>query len=418
METPTVVETSSQADLQVTPPVTSAPDTGSDTDWASRLDAAMDQINKDTGATKYGKVDDGEKTRSEKQAENNDAVTEKETKKSVKKAAKVVKAEEPETTETPEDASTEETKTEDSEETPTEETPKGLTEKAAVKWGELRNENRAYKKQLEELKSEIEKLKTTPPADNSELDRLKQINEEYEKELAVSRVEATAEYKQNVYEPMVNVMGFVNDLSTRYELNSSDMLAAFAESDPAKQNELVSDIASNMNERDRLKFYAAADDYNEIIRRRDYYQSTSRDRMAQIEQQRQSEIANQQAQSEKTVAEAKAAYEKASEKVFNDLKKSVPVLSDEEVAADVKRLAKGDYSSAPADLKAYLAHSGAVLPHILKALQAAKADLDKANKTIAGYRNGSPKAGSGSSDTSRDVPEDVGFLEALEQHLG
>jgi hypothetical protein len=387
-------------------------------DWASRLDAAMDSINKETGATKYGKADEGDKTRAEKQADKTKALSEKTTKVSDKKSEKVKISGETEVPEDKDDKSDETEKSGDPSENVSEETPKGLTDKAAVKWGELRNENRAYKKEIETLKAELDKAKATPAVDTSEVERLKQINSEYENELAVARVEATQEYKSNVVEPMVNVVGFLNTLAERYEVPSKALLEAMAESDPSKQSDLLTDLGASMNERDRLRLYSAADDYNEIIRRRDYYQSFSRERMTQIEQQRQAEIAKQQAESEKTATEAKAAYEKATTKVFEDLKKQVPVLSDEEIASDVQRLAKGDYSNAAPELKSYLAHSGALLPHLLKAIQSAKSDLDKANKTIAGYRNGSPKAGSGSSETSRSMPEDVGFLEALDQQLG
>lgn len=420
--TTTVTETSSQANLEVTPAANTfaAPE---ESDWASRLDHAMDNINKETGATKYGKVDEEDKTASQKRVEK--ISSEKPAKVSDKKSSDVKISDDSEATDNEEDKDTEESKSEDPSGDPKDETPKGLTEKAAVKWGELRNENRAYKKEVEELKAEVEKLKSTPAVDTSELERLREINFAYEQELSVARVEATAEYKQNVYEPMVNVIGYLNNLAGHYELDSKDMLSAFSESDSQKQSDLIADIAASMNERDRLRFYAAADDYNEIIRRRDFYQSTSRERMAQIEQQREAEIAQQQQESElqrqeseKTASEAKAAYEKVSNKVFEDLKKQVPVLSDEEVSADVQRLAKGDYSNATPELKSYLAHSGALLPHLLTALKSAKADLEKANKTIAGYRNGSPKAGSGSSETSRDLPTDIGFLEALDQQLG
>jgi hypothetical protein len=65
-----------------------------------------------------------------------------------------------------------------------------------------------------------------------------------------------------------------------------------------------------------------------------------------------------------------------------------------------------------------MAHSGALLPHLLKALKEAKSELEEANKKIVGYRNSSPKAGSGSADSNRSLPEDVGFLDALEQQLG
>lgn len=388
-------------------------------DWASRLDSEIGSLNEETGATKYGKVEDGEnKTANEKKADK--VKTEKTTKVSDKKSAKVSKSDESDVVEAKEEGDSDKSKAEESEEKPAEETPKGLTEKAAVKWGELRAEAakaKEYVKEIETLKAELEKAKASP-VDTSEVEKLKQINSEYERELAVARVEATQEYKSNVVEPMVNVVGFLNSLAERYELTSRDMLAAFGETDVNKQSDLIADIAASMNERDRLKFYAAADDYNEVIRRRDLYQAHSTERMQQIEADRQAEIAKQQAESEKTSAETKAAYAKATEKVFEDLKKSVPVLEDEEVAEDVLRLAKEDYSSADPELKSYLAHSGALLPHILKALKAAKSELAEANKKIVGYRNGSPKAGSGSSDAARDVDSDVGFLEALEQHLG
>jgi hypothetical protein len=374
-------------------------------DWGTRLDSLLDAASegKDPYAEKEPEV---EKPKAEKKAKG--------------AKAKVKEEPTPEKEETPEEPEKEEEKDETEEEPKAEEAPSNLTDKAKVKWGELRAEAqkaKEYAKEIETLKADLEKAKTAV-VDTSEVERLKQINQEYESELAVARVEATQEYKANVVTPMVNVVGYLNQLAEKYELSSKEMLTAMAESDPAKQSDLIADIAASMNERDRLKFYASADDYSEIIRRRDMFQNSARERMSQIEESRQAEIAKQTAESEKASTEAKEAYEKATDKVFEDLKKSVPVLSDEEIAADVQRLAKGDYSNANPELKAYLAHSGALLPHILKALKEAKSELDAANKKIVGYRNGSPKAGSGSADMSRSVSEDVGFLEALDAQLG
>jgi hypothetical protein len=398
----TPIETSSQSNLEVTPPVTS---TANDSDWGTRMGDLLD------------KAAGGE----DPYASSEEVKTEKKT-----KTAKVSKAKpEPvKSEEAPEPEEIEEEKPEgeakEEEEPKAEEAPANLTEKAKVKWGELRAEAAQAKKlaqEVETLKAELEKAKAAP-VDSAEIEKLRQINAEYEQELSVARVEATQEYKSNVVEPMVNVVGYLNSLAEKYELNSKEMLSAFAEGDPNKQSDLIADLAASMNERDRLKFYASADDYAEIIRRRDIYQSSSRERMAQIEQWRQAELARAQQESERHTAESTQAMEKATAKVFEDLKKSVPVLSDEEVAADVQRLAKGDYTDADPELKAYLAHSGALLPHILKALKEAKSQLEAANKKIVGYRNGSPKAGGGSSETAKNVPDDVGFLEALDQQLG
>jgi len=395
----TPIETSSQSNLEVTPVAS----TSNDSDWGTRMGDLLDKAT--SGEDPY--------------APSEEVKTEKKTKvaKTAKAKPEPVKSEEaPE----PEEGEEEEKPEGETEEPKAEEAPANLTDKAKVKWGELRAEAAQAKKlaqEVETLKAELEKAKSAP-VDSAEIEKLRQINSEYEQELSVARVEATQEYKSNVVEPMVNVVGYLNSLAEKYELNSKEMLSAFAEGDPNKQSDLIADLAASMNERDRLRFYASADDYAEIIRRRDIYQSSSRERMGQIEQQRQAELARAQQESERKTSESTQAMEKATVKVFEDLKKSVSVLSDEEVASDVQRLAKGDYTDADPELKAYLAHSGALLPHILKALKEAKSQLETANKKIVGYRNGSPKAGGGSSETAKNVPDDVGFLEALDQQLG
>ena len=392
---PEPIETSAQSNLEV-----AASDSGGSDDWASRMESQIDNLNKETGATLYGKVEEKKpKAKTEK----------------VEKAEKIEPA-----SEKPEKIEEKSEKTEDKSDAPKEETPKGLTEKAAVKWGELRAEAAKAKelsKTVESLKAELEAAKAAPVS-SQELEQLRQINQQYEQELSVARVEATQEYKSNVVDPMVNVVGYLDTLATKYELSSREMLAAFAEADASRQSDLLTDLAANMNERDRLRLYAAADDYSEIIRRRDSYHDTSRERMQALEAQYQSDLSRHQEESDKFLAASRSEYEAAVEKVFSDLKESVPVLADEEVAADVERLAKGDYSGADAELKAYMAHSGALLPHLLKALKEAKSELEEANKKIVGYRNSSPKAGSGSADSNRSLPEDVGFLDALEQQLG
>lgn len=398
MET-TPIETSADANLEVALPTPLAPD-----DWASRLDSQIEDLDKP-------KPDPEDRPEKKPVAE-----------KKASKTAKVPEAEKAAKVEASEKAekSAESEKTEAKPEEAKEEAPKGLTEKAAVKWGELRAEAakaKEYAKTIESLKAELEAAKAAP-VNSEEIEQLRQINQQYEQELAISRVEATQEYKQNVIEPMVNVVGYLESLATKYELSSREMLGAFAESDPAKQSDLIADLAASMNERDRLRFYSAADDYSEIINRRDNYHQVSQERMQSIEAERQAELARHQAETEKSSAISKAGYDAAVEKVFADLKESVPVLADEEVAEEVQRLAKGDYSGADAELKAYMAHSGALLPHLLKALKSAQADLEEANQKIAGYRNSSPKAGSGSAETSRALPDDVGFLEALDQQLG
>ena len=384
------IETSSQAGIEVQPPLNNPVD-----DWASRLDSEIDTLNKETGASLHGKPDEtGEKPKTSREVKKSGA--EAETDKNVG-----------------------EEKPGEGEEKPKEEAPKGLTEKAAVKWGELRAEAAQAKvlsKEVESLRAELERAKATVP-NTAEIEHLRQVNQAYEQELSVARVEATQEYKSNVVSPMTDVVGFVGELAQRYELDQRSMLAAFSEPDPAKQSDLIADIAGSMSERDRLKFYATCDDYSEIIRRRDIYQNYSRERRTQLDAEYNSQVQNQQTEYARQATEAQSAHEAATEKVFGDLKRSISVLEDEEVATEVKRLAAGDYSNADPELKSYLSHSGAILPHLLKALKAAQAELGEANKKVLGYRNGSARAGSGSSENSHSLGNETGFLDAIESGL-
>ena len=383
----TPIETSSQQNLEVTPPL-NAPET----DWASRLDA---------------EIDSALNPESEPEIELEKKVEPKPKAKVEKKVEKPVENIDPK----------EKTADENAEK---EVVPKGLTEKAAVKWGELRAEAakaKEYEKELALAKAELEALKAQAP-DKSEIERLKALNEEYEQELATARVESTQAYKTHVVQPMAEVVNYVENLSKQYDLSAREVMDAFAETDSKKQSELITDLASSMNERDRLRLYSCADDYAAILQRRDFYQQASQERLSQLEHAQQTEVEKMWLEQAQKAELSKKEYATAVEKVFNDLKESVPMLGDAEIAEDVLRLAKGDYTEADPELKAYMSHSGALLPHLLKALKEAKTELEEANKKIVGYRNSSPKAGAGSADTSKDLPDDVGFLEALEQQLG
>ena len=301
-------------------------------------------------------------------------------------------------------------------------TPNNLTEKAAAKWGELRSKTKQIPmltREIETLKAELEKAKTqTAPADTTEIDRLRSLNSEYESELSVSRIEATQEYKSQVLVPMGNLVGLLEVYAEKYGVSTRDMFQAFEEPDQAKQGDALTEMASQFQERDRLKFYDAADKYAEVVKKSEEFKTSAKERAFQKDESKQTALAADKLAAEKTVTEARAEYEKAADKTFQELKNSVSVLKDEKIAADVQRLAKGDFTNADASLKAYLAHSGALLPHLLASVKDAEAKLAKANKTIASYRNGAPRAGAGRAETSSTLDSGVGFLEALDAQLG
>lgn len=367
---------------------TSSQDVSTDFDWAARLDSTLEQALDPSNKTEETKTGDTKATEDK----------------------------------------TEEVKTEDTK-APTEsdkdEVPKNLTEKAQVKWKELKAEAaeaEKLKSVLAEKDAEIERLKSEQkPADTSEiestkkaLEDLRKVNEEYEKELSVARVEATQEFKNSIVRPMANIMNYASDLAKRYEIKDSDILSALAEEDSALQNEKLTEVASLMSERDRLRLYALADDHAAVMAKREEFRESAREKLNSIQKASEEASAKLKLELEQHEKATKAEYQTATEKVLGDLVKSIPVLKNEDVLNDVKSIAASDMAKSPAEIRAYLTQAGAILPHLLRAYNELNAKLQDSEKTILSYRGNSAPAGGGKATDPSALDPGIGFLEAIE----
>lgn len=290
------------------------------------------------------------------------------------------------------------------------------TPQARAKWGELKTELKQERAAIRMMKEEMEQLKQKSLYDPTEVEDLKRQVEEYNKELAVHRIEATREYREAITEPLRAIGSVAESLARRYELDQDAFFDALATADEAKQQKLLTDMVDGMSDRDRLKVYQMADDTLMLLRKRDDMKARSHEAMQELE-------LRQREASERGLAERKRVFSSQVDRVFDAFVDSLPFHpldpseSKTAVMEQLKRdVLASDVAGAGPDVQAYSAASGVVLPRLIKQFRALAAE-NQALKTRIGNASASsptrarPVAGPTAQPSSTD------FLEAVMAQL-
>lgn len=317
-------------------------------------------------------------------------------------ASEETKADEP--TETEEDESEQEA--EDEEEA------KNMSASAGAKFKELKSELKTYKSRVAELEKAVEEAKSGPQ-NSEELEQLRSQLSEYEQEIAITRVEATPEFKRAVLEPTQAILDSAASLASKYKIDTRKLVNALHDESVAEGSDALTELAADFSERDRIRLYRMADDLNDVSRRREYL----RENAAQAYAEQQERAKAEEARMEKTYREQAS---KAAAEVWKDTFVEHPVLS----ALDQNALQEIEKSGVEADLldsdpntRAYAVYSGLALPHLIKKLEATSSKVAELEGALAKYKKAAPKV-SGNTDTSVPDPGTGGFLEAIEKRFG
>lgn len=280
--------------------------------------------------------------------------------------------------------------------------------------------------QLEQVTKELEEAKKGG-ASASEIESLRREKEEltgrlteYEKELMVSKVEATQEYKQSVTALFQQINGTVEQLAKQYEIEPGKLHAALQEPDPAKKSALLSQVASEMSEYDRMRYYDLAKTQELAVSRDKLVKENASAALKLIEEGRAK-------QNEAKIAQSKQDYTRALDESGAKLS-TLPLLKKVDGNADwnkrlddMENFVRGvDWEALPPMERAMLVRQGASFTLLLDAVQyyaqqaqQAQAELAKVNKAIPGAgggRAGAPPAGT-------PAGKELGFLDAMEQGL-
>lgn len=281
--------------------------------------------------------------------------------------------------------------------------PEGaMTESATKKWAEQRKalkEERRRREELEAKLAEVEK-KTTDVAPD-EVKALRETVEAYERELQIARVEATKEFKDAVAVPRERINGQLESFAKKYEFREADARVAFAEADPEKQTELLVDMASGMNDRDRFRFYELAEEWQKVEGIANKVRNNAKLALEKIQE-------HHTEQQKAFIEQRSKQYRGALEKIWGDVAEKAPLFRRREgddawnqKIGEIEQFATGLDWNVVADndqARAEVALRAAASPFLYGLVQQLFAKTAELNKTLSKYQSAKPGAGGGAAD--------------------
>jgi hypothetical protein len=313
---------------------------------------------------------------------------------------------------TSDDATSEETpKEEESAEDDAAET-KNMSPSAGAKFKELKSELKTYKTRVSELEKAVEEAKTTTQ-NPEEVERMREQLAEYEREISVTRIEATPEFKHAVLEPTQAILDTASNMADRYKIDARKLVNALREESINEGSDSLTDMAADFSERDRVRLYRMADDLADVSRRRDFLRENASKAHAELQEKAKAHETRLEQGYREDVA-------KAASKVWKETFAEHPVLSglDKNVIQEIQNSgSESDLLDASHDVRAYAVYAGVALPHVVKQLSAATEKVSELEKALSKYKKATPKV-SGNSDTTVQDTSTGGFLEAIEKRFG
>ncbi len=287
---------------------------------------------------------------------------------------------------------------------PDEEPPADIaaTEKAKNAWAEQRKalkEERRKREELEAKLAEVEKKSTDVAPD--EVKALRETVEAYERELQIARVEATKEFKDAVAVPRERINKQLESFAKKYEFREADARVAFAEADSEKQTELLVDMASGMNDRDRFRFYEMAEEWQKVEGIANKVRNNAKLALEKIQE-------HHTEQQKAFIDQRQKQYRGALEKIWGDVSEKAPLFRRREgddawnqKIGEIEQFATGLDWNVVADndqARAELALRAAASPFLYGLVQQLFTKTAELNKTLSKYQSAKPGAGGGAAD--------------------
>ena len=320
---------------------------------------------------------------------------------------------------------TETEETEESEETEEGEDPPDSKDKRTHEWRELkakRAEAETARKEVETKLAEATKVIEELQAKTTDLDAFKEkaeFFEEAQKELAISRIEATHEFKETIDKPLKVIEKEMEALAKENEVSLERIFDALESPDPAKRRAALKEVTADMDEVDRNDVIAAARKTQELLARRVEIHENAVEAAKEAKEVR-------EAREAEAVRKAKAEFKTAATQAIGGLRERVPF---EELAGDgqdaeklaeslVRKIEGDDYTDAPTGLKAVAAASAVLMPRVIKRLNDSLAETRtlKARVKELTSKGGAPAdLGGGSAE---DAPETGDPFDDIARELG
>lgn len=313
--------------------------------------------------------------------------------------------------------------------------PATLNDKRKAEWRELktsREEAKTARQEAERLLVEREKelaaLKEQV-ASLPELQEKAKFAEEAEKELAISRVEGTREYKETIDQPLKAIEKAMSTIAKDTNVSVERLFDALDEPDYDQRRALLKDVTADMDDVDRQEVYAAAKETQILLARR-------AEIFAKAAEASKESKAVQEARAAKEAERSKAEFATAVEaavKMFGEKKVLSALVGEgetvEQVAASaLEKVRQSGYDTASVGTKAYAAAAGVILPKVVTKLNAALAEAQTLRERVSeltkqgaavGVREGGPEAaGEDTGEPFEEMAREMGTAGASTDIVG
>ena len=290
--------------------------------------------------------------------------------------------------------------------------PPNLNDKRKAEWRELRASR-------EEAKIARQKAERLLAERDKELQEKAKFVEEAEKELAISRVEGTREFKETVDQPLKAIEKAMSTIAKDAGVSAEKLYDALEEPDFEKRRAALKEVTADMDDMDRQEVYSAAKETQILLSRRAEIFAKATEAAKEAK-------AVQEARAAKEAERAKAEFNTAVEKavgMFGEKKVLSALVGEGETAEQVAesvlaKVKQSGYDGASVGTKAYAAAAGVILPKVVSKLNTALAEAQTLRERVAelskqgaSVSTGEPKSGDSGDDTGEpfeDLARDMG----------
>ena len=377
-----------------TPAVESLPDTGEDVSFESSLEAALANLD----------AAPNEEAAPEETPEISQEVAE-------EPVAEEPVAEEPAESDEPEEPI----------ESLSEDIGDDWTPKAASRFKQLKTELKSSKSELDMLRQQQQEYESkikelTGLTENRDIDALQEKLTEYENQQMLDSLETTDAYRQAVTEPLAALMEQADQIADKYEIDPDTLVDVMALDDKDQQDEQLAELLPNASDRDKARLYRIMEDIDPIVDRRQAMFENADQALAEakvLSEQREAQAAAERAQLRANVTR----------NVVERVQQKLPFLAGIEgldMAAVQQLAADADPSVIHPVDHAYNAVSAQLLPNIVKEYVAMRKENESLMDRLADYEGAEPTvsgaavpqaAGSG-------ARPDMSFEESIAAALG
>jgi hypothetical protein len=294
----------------------------------------------------------------------------------------------------------------------------GIGGKAGRRFKQIKTELKQANTELSHLRQELEersRLVEELQSRTKENEEVEQTIAQYEQALAITKLESTKAYQNEIQAPMVQIVETADAIASKYGIDSDELIEALSYSDRDQQDNALENLLEGVKERDKLAIYALAEQVPLIVARKQLLSENAAAALAELEQ-IDAESAKQQH------AKSHELRHQAAQQVHDKLVSKVPFLKtieDLDFTNVTKRAGDTDFDGLDLHNKVYSKIAGDVFPKIVREFASLRSELEDALDELESFKKASPKTGSGSASNTGQAPRMSGsFVDAINQALG